>query len=840
MAVEDITIIRVDTGEAVRSIADLKANIKAYKAALDELEIGTKDYANVLTALETNQAALRNAMHGTATSMEQIAAAANGVDDSYNGLVRRMAMMKEEIRAIDTSTAEGLKAFKNKAREINVVNSRLKDLDKLQGNYQRNVGNYASALDGLSKNFKATAGSASGLIGPIAGVTTGLKALSATPAIAILGLLANVLTKVISALKSSEENTNRMNKALAAFKPIADAATKTLQALGNVVAGLVEGIGNLLTKIGLLKEASQERIKIAEDEIELTKRQRENLMQNADAERDIAELRAKSADKEKYTSAERLQFLQEAGEKEAEIAQRAMEDAKLAYEIQKAKNALTESSAEAKQREAEAYAAMVAAETAYYEKVRGINLQMSSARKEMVSDANAAATARIAAEKAIVEQEIALARKGSAERLALQEQARKLEYEKAVSDAKKNVKDAATRNKTMLLLEKAYLNDLDKLRRDFARQRTEEELKGWENAMNGYEQGSELYLAMAVELRQRTYDTLARLDDESDATWQARRIAALKSLQQAEQELLDAQVASGRTMLENAMNALRTGSIEQMAAAADLALYELDNIHRKIGESEDAFLSRQIAARKAYEKAVEELDAAQTESGRLALENRMNALAQGSEEYLSAAIDLKKYELDTLHQMEEESDEQFRARQLAAEKAYADAQKALVMQRVSLMQTYASSLTGIMDAIADVYEQSGEEDEKAAQKAKALRTASAIVTTISGAIAAFMSTWTATELPFSVKAVLAPVNAAAVLAAGYAQIKQMNAVKVGDSAGSAAVAAPSFSPTVQQVRNVTGASEEERLNESRRVYIVYSDIEEAQRSQRVKVSETEF
>ena len=84
------------------------------------------------------------------------------------------------------------------------------------------------------------------------------------------------------------------------------------------------------------------------------------------------------------------------------------------------------------------------------------------------------------------------------------------------------------------------------------------------------------------------------------------------------------------------------------------------------------------------------------------------------------------------------------------------------------------------------------------------------------------------------------MNAAAVLAAGYAQVKQMNSVKVGNDSSSAAVPAPAFSPYVAQVRNVTGQREEERLYQNQRVFLVYSDLEIANTAQRVKVRETEF
>ena len=102
-------------------------------------------------------------------------------------------------------------------------------------------------------------------------------------------------------------------------------------------------------------------------------------------------------------------------------------------------------------------------------------------------------------------------------------------------------------------------------------------------------------------------------------------------------------------------------------------------------------------------------------------------------------------------------------------------------------------------------------------------------------------TYTPVAIPMAV------ANAATVLAAGMAQIKQINSVKVGNSGGGGtapAVVSPVMAaPMVQQVRTITGAREEDRLNQmanAQRVYLVYSDIVKANTAARVRVQETEF
>ena len=63
------TIISVETQEAVKNVAELKENIRYYKDELSKAKIGSDEYTATLTKLEQNQAALRNAMHGTTVSI---------------------------------------------------------------------------------------------------------------------------------------------------------------------------------------------------------------------------------------------------------------------------------------------------------------------------------------------------------------------------------------------------------------------------------------------------------------------------------------------------------------------------------------------------------------------------------------------------------------------------------------------------------------------------------------------------------------------------------------------------------------------------------------------------
>lgn len=439
--IEEVTILRVDTGDSVRTIGQLREEVKQYRQQMNDAEVGSAEFTSALGKMTAAQDEIKRAMNEGKIALDQNADGTAALGKSYNALTAELANLRQAWKATTDQTERA-----NLATRITGINDELKQMDASIGNYQRNVGNYTnSVLDAFSK----MGGGVSGIINPIKSATGALQLMSQTPAVAILGLLATALTKVTSALKSSEANTQALNKALAPLRALGDAATRTLQTLGGVVVKLVEGFGKLAAAITGTNEATKERISLAEQEARLAQQTRETTVKNAEAERDAAELRAKAADRANYTAKERLDFLKQAGELEKQISQRAYEDAKAQYEIIKQRNALTQSSAEDLQQEADAYAAMVRAETGYYEKIRSINAGIARAMKEDASSA-AKSVKEMKAAYEVPDFDADLAEDDSAEWLARQqrdEERARAEADRALAAAtqKQAIADEAAR-----------------------------------------------------------------------------------------------------------------------------------------------------------------------------------------------------------------------------------------------------------------------------------------------------------------------------------------------------------------------------------------------------------
>jgi ribosomal protein S17E len=164
---------------------------------------------------------------------------------------------------------------------------------------------------------------------------------------------------------------------------------------------------------------------------------------------------------------------------------------------------------------------------------------------------------------------------------------------------------------------------------------------------------------------------------------------------------------------------------------------------------------------------------------------------------------------------------------------------------VGTTMSVADATSGLMSALADMYESDEKNAEKNAKKIKALRIASATIDMLNGAVAAFAS---AQQLPPPFGQIVGAANAAAVIAMGVANINKIKSTNAtGGGAASAdvpvAVNAPNIDTGLKSVHNVTSASEEDRLNRMaspQKVYILQSDIEAAGSQSKTQIEESSF
>lgn len=238
--IETITILKVDTGEAVQSVGDLKNNIKLLKDQLKDTNRTFEENQKDIEELAKNQQALKTAMYGSKQSFEDITKAAATNGRSYNDLVKQMAALKAAARTIDRSTAEGVKQFEEQAKAISEINEELKKLDALQGNYTRNVGNYKSVFDNLNDALADAPPALNGIKNGIGVVDKSMKIMAANPLLGIITIIAPLINKIADGLKDNEKATVALNKAMKALEPVMQFFQGILDKIADGLAWVVD------------------------------------------------------------------------------------------------------------------------------------------------------------------------------------------------------------------------------------------------------------------------------------------------------------------------------------------------------------------------------------------------------------------------------------------------------------------------------------------------------------------------------------------------------------------------------------------------------------------------
>ena len=169
-----------------------------------------------------------------------------------------------------------------------------------------------------------------------------------------------------------------------------------------------------------------------------------------------------------------------------------------------------------------------------------------------------------------------------------------------------------------------------------------------------------------------------------------------------------------------------------------------------------------------------------TDALKLEYENRIAELAIQGENTIALEVEMKQKELETLHQLEGESDAEFKARQLAAQKEYVDAKKALADYEVEIETAKMESIATVTGAFGDLMAELGEDNEGFAQFAKMLALAEIAINT-GKAIAA--GTAQAMSVPYPANLAAIATTVATVLANITSAIKTVKGAKIPAASG---------------------------------------------------------
>lgn len=210
----------------------------------------------------------------------------------------------------------------------------------------------------------------------------------------------------------------------------------------------------------------------------------------------------------------------------------------------------------------------------------------------------------------------------------------------------------------------------------------------------------------------------------------------------------------------------------------------------------------------------------------------------GSIQYYQDQLDAARDYYNSLEQLQDESNEDYEARQLKALKDLKDKESQLNEKRLSNYTGLANGIADLMSNVADAWSDniqrqvdagkiSEEEGEKQFENVKAMQIAVATIQMITGIVTALSGTWTTKTGIWDIA--IAATQAASIAASGIANIAKIKNTTLGSSstasAGSASFALPnleSYAPNYTQ--NLTGAADAANLQGAVRSAIEGADI----------------
>lgn len=687
--------VQTNTEAAIKQIMELNTQIereknlqKEYNQWLKEGTVSWEEYNREMelskqhvTEYSTKIRALRKEIQNNIKvesdlrgSLVQLRAALSNLTAEYDNLSKA-----------ERDSAKG----KELQDKINAVTKELKGAEEATGRFNRNVGNYENAIKSVFGNNQLVAGIQAVRNGVI-GVSKAFDLLKSHPVIAVISVITALFLKLANSAKNNEEQYVKLQQVLAPLKMAMDGITRVVESIVDVFLSAAQAVtglvGAFLDFIGVgdsINQNSKDYIELEKQKLDLANKERSDLVENAKLSMEASDLRAKSAQKDKYSAEERIQFLNEAIDKEKAMADNELEQAKQRLEIAKKEAERTKNSKEVNDELAQAEANLYNVQKEYNTKTRELYSQRSEAQTKLNQEE---------------EQRLQLVQERSDKELAAM---------RALRDSE-NALIADSVEKQRAAINSSYDDQIADLKK---RMETEENLT---------DQARAAMSATIENLEKKRTAELAELNEESIREKLEQEAAYI------EQRL---QLATEGTIQEYSLKAEQLKKEKEIElsntklTAEQKQLIE-DSYQKKLDEMTSEY------ERKKQEKAMEALE--------LELSNRLAAAKIAGEDELQVELENAKKRLDSLQQLEGESDAEFKARQLEAQQEYLDAKEELAQREIEIEQAKFEAASQITGALSGLFDQLGEDNKAFMILSKTLALAEVAINTgkaISSAVA---------------------------------------------------------------------------------------------------------
>ena len=811
----------VSAGYSFSSLKSAKNYIDRLRASLIDIDETSEEYAERVDEIDKVQDKLNKAMKATGDK-------AKDAEGSYNALSKKMSELKKAFKETNDE-AERDKL----AKQIVGINDQLKEMDASIGNFQRNVGNYEGAftkgLAGISEKVQALSNPLAIAKNGVNALGKAFKALLTNPVGAFIMSIVVAVKALKKGFEQSETASNSLKKAFSAFQPVINAinnaftgfaklvgniAEKAIPALVNGLMKAGDWMMTLLNKIGIVSdkklesfrksiEAQKEAVKTTQDltdrEIELTEKRRKFQVNEAKTEMEVAELKSKAADKDKYSAKEREKFLNQAIAKERKLNDEKLALAQEEYDILKKRSELTDNDAETNDALAAAEANLYNTKKEYYAKERELIAQKIAAGQELSNE-----------EKKILEEQ--------KEELKKVEEIKNRAELSQLSSKDRELKILEDKYKEEKALLEKYEQDTTQLTKEYEAQRQEIINK------NGGDKAKEIderAIQSLMNGTDRQLDVLKKRYEEEKKLLEANGIDTVNLTKEYERQVAEVKAGEGEGKIKD----INDNSALERDIADKTIFIELEKKEKLLQIERE-----RLEGTKAIYEELYKLD---------------NLSEEKKQEYADKIKEIDAALIENSHNTKEVQKAQVQD---------------LVNTYNQVSQSIGELMNNVAEIWQDSIKQrvkngkiTEEQAKKEFENSKKLQIATAIINGLAGAANAVASAMT---IPPPAGPIIGAANSALVIATTAAQIAKIKSTTFDgggssiDSDISSAAATPTPAAveyTPQYSTNVTGNSETVNLanavsekQKDTRVYLVESDVQEMGKRVEIREAESTF
>ena len=740
--------------------------------------------------------------------------------------------MSEEIKRTITITDDASQSLDNIGKAAEDASKGLDNVAVSTDKFKKYASEFKENLDDISEGFDQILPGSKGVVEGVTKIGKAFKALIMNPIGITITAIATAFGILVKSIQNNEGAMEALKKAFKAFEPVADLFGKAIEGIAKGIAFVVEGVGNLITKLFGLKVATAE----SADEVEKL---------NAELERN------KKITDETYTAYDNsykklsqfvngldkavrsnkladflksnlgtIEELSRGSEKFKSIMEN-IDVSNISKTISDLQTSTVQISAELESgsREIANYASKATESLSGIKQLEGIKLfDVKGAEEELDSIQKKYDEVKKKSNESLFFPSVA-AYETEAKRWESKLDDQKEIIDDGVKESVDSIKKIFTDSATAAGVSASKIeSDWGKLKSQF-----DSGVQSTDFKLKELRKNAQLYLN---EIYREAIDTPIDIEVNVDTEGVINKVeGVISALSSTKIPAIEVPLIAGGINIE------------------DIDLSGLEDKFEELDEIPSETLDAIVAKAEALQNALYD-----------SLGWRLDAAREDSIQY----YDILKEVEDTSWAFEQARLEA----ENATDEAIEEARKAHNARLEKLnKQALASVLNGVQastSAISDTLnnlieaEEAGAENEKEAfERTKGLQKASAIVNMLSGVAAAIS---TAQQLGPIIGPIIGAANAASVIATCMAQIKKINNTKFDGSGDSGtSVATPSASTTANTYNptytaNTTGKNNVDRLQstiednsmKNVKVYVTESDISDSLNSKKVKVQESSF